>query len=119
MAVTVDLGEVKSLRSLHAQLYLYQDAWIFLPEQVLWSTSMDGVTFDLVGQSLDDMASLEPDPRQKTVAIDLQLEGRKARYVSMELVNPGVCPSWHDAATEPTWMFVDELVVLGDLEGLD
>lgn len=115
MAVTVDLGEVKSLRSLHAQLYLYQDAWIFLPEQVLWSTSMDGVTFDLVGQSLDDMASLEPDPRQKTVAIDLPLEGRKARYVSMELVNPGVCPSWHDAATEPTWMFVDELVVLGDL----
>ena len=78
MAVTVDLGEVKSLRSLHAQMYLYQDAWIFLPEQVLWSTSMDGVTFDLVGQSLDDVASLEPDSRQKTVAIDLPMEaGRR------------------------------------------
>ena len=119
MEVTVDLGEVKSLGSLHAQLYLYQDAWIFLPERVVWSTSTDGVTFEVVGQSLDDFASLEPDPEQKTVAIELPLEGQRARYVTMKLLNPGVCPSWHDAATEPTWMFVDEFVVLGALDSLD
>ena len=29
----------------------------------------------------------------------------------MTLANAGACPGWHDAASEPSWIFVDELVV--------
>jgi hypothetical protein len=29
----------------------------------------------------------------------------------MTLPNAGPCPDWHDAATEPSWLFVDEFVV--------
>ena len=40
-----------------------------------------------------------------------RLEGVKGRNVVVKISNPGVCPDWHAAATEPTWLFVDELVV--------
>ena len=39
------------------------------------------------------------------------LVGIESRYVKVVAENPGVCPDWHAAATEPTWLFVDELVV--------
>ena len=56
-------------------------------------------------------ASLDPDGRQTVVPLRLEQLGITARYVRMTLVNAGECPDWHDAATEPSWLFVDELVV--------
>ena len=42
MTCTVDLGQPTFIQSLETQLYLYQDAWIFLPQEVQWSVSQDG-----------------------------------------------------------------------------
>jgi len=39
------------------------------------------------------------------------LKNVKAQYIKMRAVNSGLCPDWHAAATEPTWLFCDELVV--------
>jgi hypothetical protein len=40
-----------------------------------------------------------------------KLMGVHARYVKMRAVNSGLCPDWHAAETEPTWLFCDEIVV--------
>jgi hypothetical protein len=113
MSCTVDLGEVHALSRVETQLYLYQDAWIFMPSHVMWSVSTDGIRFvDLPSQAPWGLA-LERDGRQTVVPVGMDLEGLRARYVRMHLVNPGPCPTWHDAASEPTWLFVDEFVVKG------
>jgi len=112
MMVTVDLGEPTALESVQVQCYLYQDAWIFLPQEVRWEVSKDGVNFDVLGRSKPDDA-LAPDGRQTVVPFVLEGDGTQARFVRLTLVNAGVCPPWHDAATEPSWLFADELVVLG------
>ena len=111
MVCTVDLGAPFNISALETQLYLYQDAWIFMPRAVTWSLSMDGQRFvDLPAQAPWGNA-LEPDARQTVVPVRLEELGIEARYVRMTLANAGVCPAWHDAATEPSWLFVDELVV--------
>jgi len=35
----------------------------------------------------------------------------KARFVKMVAANHGVCPEWHDAPGEPSWLFCDEIIV--------
>lgn len=111
MVCTVDLGDPLDISALETQFYLYQDAWIFLPRAVTWSVSMDGQRFvDLPTQAPWGDAQ-KPDVRQTVVPLRIEDLGIEARYVRITLANAGACPSWHDAATEPSWLFVDELVV--------
>ena len=66
MTCTVDLGQPTTIRALETQLYLYQDAWIFMPQRVRWSVSSDGV--DLwICQANHLGVMLRPDPRQTVV----------------------------------------------------
>lgn len=113
MTCTVDLGQPTSIQSLETQFYLYQDAWIFLPQEVQWSVSQDGESFKSLPRCTPWGDALAPDARQAVVPVKLNGVDATARYVRMTLVNAGPCPEWHDAATEPSWMFVDEMVVNG------
>jgi len=111
MVCTVDLGDVLPIEALETQLYLYQDAWIFMPKEVKWSISTDGLAYvDLPAQHPWGDA-LEPNSLQTVIPVRLEQQGMEARFVRMTLFNAGPCPSWHDAATEPSWIFVDEFVV--------
>ena len=111
MVCTVDLGKRMSIAALETQLYLYQDAWIFMPESVQWSVSADGQRYvDLPPQAPWGDPFVQ-DGRQTVVPVRVGDVDVNARYVRMRLKNAGPCPDWHDAATEPSWVFVDELVV--------
>lgn len=111
LTCTLDLGASMPIERLSTQLYLYQDAWIFMPSRVEWSVSMDGHTFKPLDEQVPWDDAMLPNPEQTVVPIGLSTSGVDARFVRMRLVNPGPCPAWHDAATEPTWLFADELVV--------
>lgn len=111
MVCTVDLGEVLPIHALETQLYLYQDAWIFMPKEVTWSVSTDGQRFVNLPPQSPWGSPFDRDPRQTVVPVRLDKLDVTARYVRMTLTNAGPCPAWHDAATEPSWVFVDELVV--------
>lgn len=111
MVCTVDLGELLAIDRLETQHYLYQDAWIFLPREVRWSLSIDGKRFVPLESRAPWGEAMEVDGRQTVVPVSVEVGGVEARYVRMEAVNPGPCPAWHDAASEPTWLFVDEVVV--------
>ena len=111
LTCTLDLGASMPIERLSTQLYLYQDAWIFMPSRVEWSVSMDGHTFKPLDDQVPWDDAMLPNPEQTVVPIGLSTPGVDARFVRMRLVNPGPCPAWHDAATEPTWLFADELVV--------
>ena len=113
MTCTVDLGQPTSIQSLETQFYLYQDAWIFLPQEVQWSVSQDGESFEALPHCTPWDDALAQDARQAVVPVKLNGVDATTRYVRMTLVNAGPCPDWHDAATERSWMFVDEMVVNG------
>ena len=99
------------LDSLSANFYRYQDAWIFPPSAVEFSVSSDGKNFEVISDLVFN-TSLDKNDAQDILTISTgALKNVKAQYIKMRAVNSGLCPDWHAAATEPTWLFCDELVV--------
>jgi hypothetical protein len=115
MSITLVLPQKIQLDSLSMQCYRYQDAWIFLPQTLVFGWSVDGVKWEESRIDLHTYSGshvLSPTDAQDIVRIACVV-GASARFVRMEAVNPGPCPDWHDAASSPSWMFLDELVVHG------
>lgn len=115
MSITLALPQKIQLDSLSMQCYRYQDAWIFLPQTLVFGWSVDGVKWEESRIDLHTYSGshvLSPTDAQDIVRIACAVDA-SARFIRMEAVNPGACPDWHDAASSPSWMFLDELVVHG------
>ena len=113
MVATVDLGAPRIITGLETGVYLYQDAWIFQPESILWEGSLDGESWFTLAEH-GPSAVLKRDDRQTRldVVADLTTPVREARFVRMKVANGGPCPDWHAAAGSESWLFLDEMVVL-------
>ena len=107
----VDLEEIIEIDSIFSNFYRYQDAWIFPPRFVEFSVSIDGDHYEVISQNDFKDATLKNDAQDIVTVNSGKLMGVHARYVKMRAVNSGLCPDWHAAATEPTWLFCDEIVV--------
>ena len=112
MVATVDLGSPRTITGLSTGVYLYQDAWIFEPETILWEGSMDGQSWYTLADH-GPSAVLKRDDRQLRLEVDVEVEAavQVARFVRMTAVNAGACPDWHAAAGAESWLFLDEMVV--------
>ncbi|MFM9985301.1 MAG: family 20 glycosylhydrolase [Flavobacteriales bacterium] len=109
MEIILDFGELKEVSHFHTNWFHYGNAWIFRPSKVVYFTSSDGVNWEEMGVVL---ANLDQAIAGEIItASDLKIEKRKVRYIKMIASNAGPCPSWHDAAGEPSWLFCDELIV--------
>ncbi|MEY5043137.1 MAG: hypothetical protein RJA19_364 [Bacteroidota bacterium] len=93
--------------SLAVQTYFYQDAWIFPPSELVFSWTADGKRWQ--------STTLRPGPRKPDAFQGVQWHavpvGEVVTGVRLRLKNGGPCPAWHDAASEPTWIFADEFMV--------
>ena len=106
LLIEIDLEEVVEIDSISFNVYLYQDAWIFEPSEVVFL--VDGTEVTRIGNS----HSLDKNDFQGVVNVSSgKLADIAGSRVAVQMNNPGVCPDWHAAATEPTWLFLDELVV--------
>ena len=83
----------------------------FMPKEVRWSISTDGLAYEDLPAQHPWGDALEPNSLQTVIPVRLEQPGMEARFARMTLINAGPCPSWHDAATEPSWLFVDEFIV--------
>lgn len=115
MSLALVLPQTIGLDSLSIQCYRYQDAWIFLPEKLIFEWSTDRVNWyrkEVWPEQITGMGSLDSTDVQDVVRFSCRV-GQAARFVRFDAFNPGPCPDWHDAASSPSWMFLDELVVHG------
>lgn len=106
----IDFGEVVSISELSTGFLQYNNAWIFFPEYVSFEISKTGESFEPVG-----VMNNKESPKNKeqiTQEFTLKLHEQKmARYVRLHAKNMGVCPDWHDAAGNKSWLFIDEISV--------
>jgi hexosaminidase len=100
---------LQRIDELETHWFMYGNAWIFLPAQVEYLISDDGVQWKSVG--VVSAKTDEQTPGEFYEAFRLRRVGKSARFVKMTAVNHGPCPSWHDAPGEPSWLFCDELIV--------
>jgi hypothetical protein len=113
MSVSIALDAVQQVDSLSMQFYLYQDAWIFVPDSVRFQWSLDGQNWQgdwAVQTNWRGVEAFESEDTQGVVRIAAPIHER-AKFVRFTALNPGPCPDWHDASGLDSWLFLDELVV--------
>ncbi len=117
MEMVIDLGKIESVSEISTRWFHYANAWIFRPEDVSYFVSADGnnwqlLSKDLVGQRTAAEQSGEFAVTSKVLAADkTAYDSFMCRYVKVQAHSIGKCPDWHDAPGEPSWLFIDEIVV--------
>jgi hypothetical protein len=104
----VDLGSVHLISSLETGFLQDVGAWIFMPLEVGYYVSNDGVSFQHIGTVGNEVS-----PRALGVNIqNFTLNfSTKARYVKVVAKNRGTCPDWHVGAGRKAWIFADEIYI--------
>jgi hexosaminidase len=117
----VDLGEEMNLDSVSISMLQDTGSWIFLPTGTGLSVSPDGVNYVTGSESayVDTMQRQEPFIR--TYSWKTGLDGaagngahKGIRYIRIFAKNIGRCPKGHPGAGDKAWLFVDEVVIVGE-----
>jgi predicted alpha-1,2-mannosidase len=105
----VELEEEKMIRKISIGFLQDQRAWIFMPVEVIFQVSTDGVRYHQVGSEKNVIA----DRHNGAVTHDFSTPrfNQKAKFIRVIAKNRGVCPPWHPGAGDKAWIFADEIVI--------
>lgn len=103
---TIDLETVTPLNEISIGFLKAPRSWIFLPQQVSISTSIDGVRFT---PHLNQTVQATQDVKEETRYFTTETLKVSARYIKINAKNGG-CPDWHDGHGKACWLFADEII---------
>ncbi len=109
MEVVIDLEEVKKISKISAEFLQDIRSWIFMPEFVKYSGSVDGKNFKEIGRIDNDTPVKEEGVIIK--GFKTEVEDVEARYIKIYAKNMGLCPDWHIGGEGKAWIFLDEIVI--------
>jgi len=109
LQAVIDLGSIKPVRKIALGCYQKQSAWIFMPLEVDFFSSEDGLNFTLLGTIPNDVAENADGAIIKDFGLSLKNE--KMRFIKVIAKNRGICPEWHPGNGEKAWMFADEITI--------
>lgn len=107
--VVIDLGQAQKVDRITAGFIQDQGSWIFMPDWVEFSVSVEGKDFMTIGRE-----DSKTDPKAGggiTHDFSADIGGKEIRYIRVLAKNRGTCPDWHPGAGNPAWIFVDEVLV--------
>ncbi len=83
--------------------------WIFLPDEVSVYISSDNQDFRFIGSTGHTINHQLCDV--EIVPFVVNTESVSGRYLKVIAKNVGVLPEWHSGAENPSWLFVDEVII--------
>ncbi len=107
--VVIDLGVMTRIHKAGAGFLQDENSWIFMPVWVSFEGSKDGVNYTLLGKVDTDV-----DPHdQGGIIKDFEVKGLNSdiKYLRVKAKSLEVCPEWHKGASNPCWIFADEIWV--------
>jgi hexosaminidase len=111
MEIVIDLGIETDINLFRATFLHDQRRWIFLPDEVVFAYSMDGIAYQTLTKDNRDYNKMFIDPVVVPIA-DFKLSSPvRARYVKVIAINQGTIPEWHPGAGSKSWIFADEIVI--------
>ena len=102
----VDLRSVRKLSLLGAGFCQDARSWIWMPREVSFAVSEDGVAYKEVARVRTPVAERDLQVQVWDCEVPVSVN---ARYVRVHAVNIGAIPEWHPGAGYPGFIFVDEL----------
>ncbi len=108
LVTMVDLGEVKTLERAGLSVLQDQKSWIFAPAEITvsWSANQRQWSSITIPGTIDPIAD-----GSLTTEMWADLNGKKARYISVVAKSIGPCPDWHVGKGGKTWIFADEILI--------
>lgn len=107
--VVIDLGRVVPINEISVRFLEDQNAWIFLPREVVFEVSKRPYDYKTIAIITNDSPERTYEPEIKEFSRDyLRLKGR---YVKVKARNIGTCPPWHKGAGGKAWIFADEIEI--------
>lgn len=106
--VVVDLGKNETIKEASISALNSPKSWIIYPKGVVCSVSDDGINYhDAKEQVLNTEITKEPGIK----SFQFQYSNIKARYIKFTVSASLVLPTWHSYAGNPSWLFIDEVIV--------
>jgi predicted alpha-1,2-mannosidase len=107
----VDLGKEKWIERIQVNFLEDQRSWIFLPTEVEYLVSLDGINYKRVANT--KLNSTRPNDQVKVEEVAIHLIRKTARFVKIVAKKLGVLPKWHLGYKHEghSWLFVDEIQI--------
>lgn len=101
--ITIDLADTLAIFTLSVGMLVDETNWIYAPAGWKISVSNDGLNFR--------NATINRDSKSTLRKMIFTLNQEPARYVRIELTNPGKIAPGKPGAGEPSWMMLDEIYI--------
>ena len=107
--IELDFGKKENLNSIKINFNTNPHDWILMPKTMKVLTSDDGSNYKEY-KTFDIYEEVE---KSKTTIVkrNLDVKGLSSRYVRIIIENPGLIPEGLPGYNNPSWMFMDEIVV--------
>lgn len=112
LEAVIDLLEIVPITRVSSSYLNDINSWIFLPQEVQYSVSIDGDKFEQVAIIHNQLDANYTEKAIKEFSADLT--GHEARYLKVLAKNIGFCPDWHQGSGGKAWLFCDEIVIIAD-----
>lgn len=89
------------------------NSWIFDPSEISMEVSSNGKDYtEVVNHRFDTMTAEKASVEEKKCTSYVQAVNLSGiRFVRVRVKNSGPCPSWHLGNGNPTWLFLDEIII--------
>ena len=105
----IDLRQPKTISKLAIGFLQDINSWIFMPSDIAFFLSDDGISFKPAGVVTNDIPQDNWDKIFKNFT--LLMKPVNARYVKIVARNIGACPPGHKGNGAPSWIFTDEIII--------
>ncbi len=109
LSLTMELPQVTDVNSIYINFLHFYKAWVFAPQQVEFSYSLDGIKWSDVIITVNQTPMVETNPI--TQQFGITLKAVKAKFIKIKAKNIGICPPGHPGEGQGAWLFADEIVV--------
>ena len=109
LEAVIDLGEMMTVHKISTDFLQDNYSWVFLPLEVEYLISTDGINFKTVA----NIRNKTPDtkPGKFFEAFEAEFEGTQAQFIRVKATNMKTCPDWHTGKGGKSWIFADEVII--------
>lgn len=89
------------------------NSWIFDPSEVIMEVSSNGSVFkEALHHYFDPITEqIAAEVGKKCTNFEQTVNFSAIKCVRIVVKNPGPCPVWHSGSSNPSWLFLDEIII--------
>lgn len=109
MVIVADLKMPVEISKVSMNFLKAVESWVFLPEDVVVEVSEDGILFREVATLRGDNS--DRSYLVKSIPYNLSFPAVEVRFLRISARSMKTCPDWHRGFGNPSWIFIDEIIV--------